>query len=196
MNPRHHKSAIAELDCDYELGEAELYSVKWYHDDQGFYRFYPALHNPKQVFPIPGLEVDLQMSDQRKVRLASISASRSGRLRCEVTSEGPMFRTVAEDSPMTVVKPPVVSWVTPGNDSLILECSPDQPHLPGLTNTFYLNGSSVRRRQPGHLLHYTFNNNQTLNVSCTKHIAGYHFKSQEISLRLRVEGSVLSLFIK
>ena len=103
-----------------------------------------------------------------------------------------MFRTVAEDSEMTVIQPPVVTWVTPGNDSLILECSTDQPHLDNATNTFYLNGSPVTRRQPGNVLHYTINTNQTLNVSCTTDIADYNFKSQEISLSLLVEGPEFS----
>ena len=31
--------------CDYELAGAELYSVKWSHDDQGFYRFFPRLQD-------------------------------------------------------------------------------------------------------------------------------------------------------
>ena len=51
------------LMCDYSLTETELYSVKWSHDDQGFYRFFPRLEEPRQVFPSSVLTVDLAQSD-------------------------------------------------------------------------------------------------------------------------------------
>ena len=185
-----------DLVCDYELGDADLYSVKWYHDDQGFYRFYPGLQEPRQVFPIPGLEVDLEQSGRRSVRLSSVSSGSSGRLRCEVTTEGPLFRTVARDSHMTVIQTPSVTWRSPDNDSLSVECLPGSTDMTGANITFYINGVAVRGGEDDNVLLLTIiTNNQSkdrLNVSCAVDIDNYQFRSPEVSLGFQVEGSEYS----
>lgn len=40
------------LSCDYDLEGVPLYSIKWYFDDQEFYRFVPKESPPTRVFPI------------------------------------------------------------------------------------------------------------------------------------------------
>lgn len=49
------------LECDYDLENAALYSVKWYRGSDEFYRFVPKEEPPTRVFPLPGLKVDVSI---------------------------------------------------------------------------------------------------------------------------------------
>ena len=58
--PNHimrHKSAT--LGCKYDLDGESLYSVKWYKDGHEFYRYVPRDMPPAQIFPLPGVNVDV-----------------------------------------------------------------------------------------------------------------------------------------
>lgn len=50
------------LACNYDLQGAFLYSVKWYREDQEFYRYVPKEAPPTRVFPLPGLHIDVSRS--------------------------------------------------------------------------------------------------------------------------------------
>ena len=184
------------LVCDYELGGRELYSVKWSHDDRGFYRFFPRLEEPRQVFASSAVSVSLEQSDQRSVSLSSLSLVSSGVVRCEVTTEGPMFLTVAEDSQLTVVEPPSLSWVLTG-DSLELDCQPGRsgsPVFPRPNTTFYFNGSPVRAGEEGRRLQYRLDtasqHPHIVNISCSQDFDNYRVTSEQKSVRL--EGQLSS----
>lgn len=47
------------LQCKYDLQDESLYSVKWYKDGHEFYRFVPRDFPVVQVFPVPGVYVDV-----------------------------------------------------------------------------------------------------------------------------------------
>nr|XP_023014526.1 uncharacterized protein LOC111504245 [Leptinotarsa decemlineata] len=47
------------LVCDYDLESAALYTIKWYRDDEEFYRFVPKESPPFQAFEVAHLCVDL-----------------------------------------------------------------------------------------------------------------------------------------
>ena len=47
------------LTCDYDLHGERLYSVKWYKSNSEFYRFGPVYDPQKQVFPLPGINVNV-----------------------------------------------------------------------------------------------------------------------------------------
>ena len=49
------------LECDYDLQGDSLYSVKWYRNDQEFYRHIPTDRPQTVVFNQPGLIVDVSM---------------------------------------------------------------------------------------------------------------------------------------
>ena len=182
--------------CDYELAGAELYSVKWSHDDQGFYRFFPRLQEPRQVFASSVVTVDLAQSDHSQVRLSSVSLLSSGVMRCEVTTEGPMFLTVAEDSLLTVMEPPSLTLLQT-EDSLEVDCHPGQSgsptYLPPNT-TFYLNGSPLRSEKAGRSLQYSLDltdqQSHLVNISCSQDWDNYHLHSQQKTVRL--EGQLSS----
>lgn len=47
------------LDCVYDLESEALYSVKWYKDGNEFYRYIPNDQPQTQVYPLPGVHVDV-----------------------------------------------------------------------------------------------------------------------------------------
>lgn len=60
--PNHTvRDSAARLECHYDLDGEALYSVKWYKDGNEFYRYVPRDMPPAQVFPLPGVSVDVSM---------------------------------------------------------------------------------------------------------------------------------------
>lgn len=53
-----------ELTCSYELDDEQLYSVKWYKNDVEFYRYVPNDWPPGQFLPLPGIKVDVSITDK------------------------------------------------------------------------------------------------------------------------------------
>ncbi|GIX93542.1 uncharacterized protein CDAR_295231 [Caerostris darwini] len=49
----------AYLTCLFDLAGEKLYSVKWYKDEQEFYRFFPSLTPQYMAFRAPGIHVDI-----------------------------------------------------------------------------------------------------------------------------------------
>lgn len=45
--------------CEYDLENTPLYSIKWYFNENEFYRFVPKESPPTRVFPVPGITVDV-----------------------------------------------------------------------------------------------------------------------------------------
>ncbi|XP_061397895.1 uncharacterized protein LOC133333601, partial [Musca vetustissima] len=93
----------AALGCKYDLDGESLYSVKWYKDGFEFYRYVPRDMPPGQVFPLPGVDVDLQNSTDNVVVLRRVTLQSTGRYRCEVSGEAPSFQTVSGHEDMIVV---------------------------------------------------------------------------------------------
>lgn len=51
----------AVLQCDYDLGNDSLYSVKWYKDHEEFYRYVPKSTPPSVSFLTEGILVDVSI---------------------------------------------------------------------------------------------------------------------------------------
>ncbi|XP_021926689.1 uncharacterized protein LOC110833219 isoform X2 [Zootermopsis nevadensis] len=96
----------ARLECHFDLEGEALYSVKWYKDGNEFFRFVPRDQPPAQLFPLPGVSVDIHNSTESQVVLKSVNLSSTGRYRCEVSAEAPSFQTVSDHGDMTVVALP------------------------------------------------------------------------------------------
>ncbi|XP_067131678.1 uncharacterized protein [Centruroides vittatus] len=90
------------LTCVFELEGDLLYSVKWYRDAMEFYRYVPSDKPPGQFFPLQGIDVDIEHSNNGTVYLRDVSSSTAGEYRCEVSADAPSFQTVAADKTMTV----------------------------------------------------------------------------------------------
>ena len=55
---------MALLECQYELKDTDkLYSVKWYKDNEEFYRFVPRSDPIKQSFKVEGIRVEVSAAE-------------------------------------------------------------------------------------------------------------------------------------
>ncbi|KAG5862933.1 hypothetical protein JTB14_025710 [Gonioctena quinquepunctata] len=61
--PEAVKKGDSDVGVYYDLESAALYTIKWYRNDEEFYRFVPKESPPSQAFDVPHLEVDVSMRD-------------------------------------------------------------------------------------------------------------------------------------
>lgn len=84
-------------------GEERLYSIKWYKDNEEFYRYVPSAAQPIKSYKIEGIRVDPNHSDGTKVLLKQLTLKSSGVYRCEISAEAPNFDSVQGDGQMDVI---------------------------------------------------------------------------------------------
>ena len=54
------------LECKFDMEDDSLYSVKWYRNEQEFYRFVPNDRPKLQIFPQDGIRVEADELHQMK----------------------------------------------------------------------------------------------------------------------------------
>jgi len=97
----------ASLHCDFDTQGEELYSVKWYKGGQEVFRWLPSqLTKPITIYPRPGVRIDQNKSSATSMALQAVDLSSTGRYRCEVSTEAPMFSTASDFGDLLVVSPP------------------------------------------------------------------------------------------
>ncbi|XP_026318542.1 uncharacterized protein LOC113229229 [Hyposmocoma kahamanoa] len=92
----------ATLTCDYDLEGGRLYSVKWYRDNEEFYRYMPKLIPPQHAHRLDGVKVDLDKSSARRVHLRDLTLRSRGLYRCEVSEEAPSFHSAQAEALMEI----------------------------------------------------------------------------------------------
>lgn len=50
---------LVTLSCEYDLESAALYTIKWFKNEEEFYRYVPKESPPSQQFNVPHLNVDV-----------------------------------------------------------------------------------------------------------------------------------------
>ncbi|XP_068626655.1 uncharacterized protein [Battus philenor] len=90
------------MTCDYDLEGGRLYSVKWYRDNEEFYRYMPRLRPPQHAHRLDGVKVDLEKSSARRVHLRDLTLKSRGLFRCEVSEEAPSFHSAQSEAFMEV----------------------------------------------------------------------------------------------
>ncbi|XP_045125754.1 uncharacterized protein LOC123513014 [Portunus trituberculatus] len=134
--PYKLRGETVELRCDYEPGNSSIYSVKWFKDDEEFYRYVPRDTPPYHIFPRGGVTLDEENSQPGRLVLKQVGFNTSGQYRCEVSAEGPDFNTVTGRGSLLVIEPPTSGPVITGgksryhvNDTVDLVCtsSPSRP---------------------------------------------------------------------
>ncbi|CAH1118822.1 unnamed protein product [Phaedon cochleariae] len=143
------KGGTSKLRCSYDLQGAPLYTVKWYRGNHEFYRYTPKEHPSTKTFTLPGVNVDLQQSNEHQVVLQDVGFNLSGKFSCEVTTDAPLFSTKTVSKEMLVVvlpsdSPNIItdkSFYDIG-DVLRANCS-SPPSRPAATLTFILNNIVV-----------------------------------------------------
>ncbi|KAK8739445.1 hypothetical protein OTU49_003641 [Cherax quadricarinatus] len=139
----------AELKCRYDRGTDPLYSVKWYKDDREFYRYLFKMQSPKTTFSTPGVYVDVQRSNERKVLLKKLTFNSTGVYKCEVSADSPHFHTYENQSVMVVVELPERGPTIHGSrthyrvgDTARLNCTSSRSK-PAAQLTWFINGIST-----------------------------------------------------
>ncbi|CAN7937720.1 unnamed protein product, partial [Ixodes hexagonus] len=94
------------LQCRFDLGNDQLYSVKWYKGGIEFYRYVPREQPPKHVFTLLGVTVNETESSVTSVRLEQLELSSGGTYRCEVSTEAPSFKVVAGEAILNITALP------------------------------------------------------------------------------------------
>ena len=93
------------LHCNYNYFTFP-YSVRWYKNGKEFYSYVKDKLEPQSSHLTPGVTVDMSRSGPTLVTLLSVSHLTTGRFRCEVSGQAPMFATDTKYSDMTVVDAP------------------------------------------------------------------------------------------
>ncbi|XP_058825798.1 uncharacterized protein LOC131685833 [Topomyia yanbarensis] len=150
----------------------KIYSVKWYKDNEEFYRYVPSANPPIKSYKIDGIRVDPNHSDNTKVLLRALTLKSSGLYRCEISAEAPSFDSVQGEGRMDVIYIPKDGPHINGDvdrhsysmgETLELNCTSGRSY-PASTLQWYLNDQLVT--DPGVLVPYPrFQNSHGLIVS-------------------------------
>uniref|UniRef100_A0A336LVM0 CSON003659 protein n=1 Tax=Culicoides sonorensis TaxID=179676 RepID=A0A336LVM0_CULSO len=101
---QHFSSGLNNYDNNEQHDEGEtLYSVKFYKDNEEFYRYMPKAKPPIHSYRVEGIKVDHQFSDSSRVMLRGLTLKSSGLYRCEISAEAPSFASVQAEGRMEVV---------------------------------------------------------------------------------------------
>uniref|UniRef100_A0A1B6CAG6 Ig-like domain-containing protein n=1 Tax=Clastoptera arizonana TaxID=38151 RepID=A0A1B6CAG6_9HEMI len=101
--PYKIRGDTAVLECLYELEGASLYAVKWYKENEEFYRFVPRVKPALISYMVDGIKVDHKESGNTTVTLRAVNMKTTGNYRCEVSAEAPSFASVQDEGRMEVV---------------------------------------------------------------------------------------------
>jgi len=129
--PRYKiRGETAVLRCDFELEGALLYAVKWYRENEEFYRFVPKSEPQKTSYLVDGIKVDVSLickypvrngrriniflciymiclqhmhSNSRQLTLRDITLKTTANYRCEVSAEAPSFASAQDGGRMEVI---------------------------------------------------------------------------------------------
>lgn len=204
----------AVLSCFYSPVSYGIYSVKWYKNGLDFYSYLPGRPDPITIHPLDGVHVDVSRSSAQSVHLYNLSIDSTGRYRCEVSGEAPIFPTDSKYGDMLVVlvpqHGPLIQWTKrryhPGEE-LSVNCTTEHTKPP--TNlTLYINQKLVEEtaiiRYPTTNVSYGYDHLHTttlglkyivkrddfesgrMRIKCAASIYDAYYKSVEISVdRLR-----------
>ncbi|XP_021707322.1 uncharacterized protein LOC5573307 [Aedes aegypti] len=141
-------------------GSEKLYSVKWYKDNEEFYRYVPSANPPIKSYKIEGIRVDTDHSNHSKVTLRMLTLKSSGLYRCEISAEAPSFDSVQGDGRMDVIVIPKDGPTISGDserdsyhmgETLELNCTSGRSY-PATTLQWYINDNLVL--EPSMLVSY------------------------------------------
>jgi len=196
--PQQNDPKYAELGgdlslvCNYELEGDELYSIKWYRDEQEFYRYQPSDNPPIRIFSMQGLKVD-DLSSQTHLRVENVSLESSGSFKCEVSGGPPRFQTAVLVSRVEVVdlpkKMPSITGMKSSyklGDMVDAECWTDSAH-PEPTIKWWINDNAADPANMNIIVHDHSKVTQLSFQIKKKHLSGN-------TLRVKCSVEILDLY--
>ncbi|XP_046743544.1 uncharacterized protein LOC124409759 [Diprion similis] len=180
------------LQCNFNLDQEFLYSVKWYKDGNEFYRYVPGVTPPVQVFELSGVSVDIANSTEKSLVLRNVDLSSTGRYRCEVSAEAPSFQTVSDHADMVVVVLPSKGPHISGGrsryqvgDTVRLNCT-SAPSKPAAMLTWFINGEPADAKYlkgPPHITGVDDRGLETAMLGLQFHVTPKHLKRGDMNLK-------------
>ncbi|XP_054169259.1 uncharacterized protein LOC128966433 [Oppia nitens] len=162
--PAVAKGQSVLLHCNFDMEGDELYSVKYYKDYVEFYRYLPLEEpRPGQRFKLRGAYVDVMRSNSTHAFLTYTDLHSDGMYACEISTEGPSYRTVRSEQLLKVYVLPKESLRIEGselsydlNDKINLSCKSGyaRPHA---TLHWLINDHMA---QPHQLIEYPIETNK------------------------------------
>ncbi|XP_059622947.1 uncharacterized protein LOC132266118 [Phlebotomus argentipes] len=178
-HPGHHFHEYDDEVAD-DGGRESLYSVKWYKDNEEFYRFVPRASPPQHSYKVDGIRVAHEHSNSSRVSLRNVNIKSSGLYRCEVSGEAPNFSSVQGEGYMEIVYLPR-----------------DGPHIIGEDRPYeigeYLNFTCTSgKSHPGSVLQWYINDDPVVNPESLIHYPPQHHVhgliTSRLGLNLQLEG--------
>ncbi|XP_064109140.1 uncharacterized protein LOC135217305 isoform X1 [Macrobrachium nipponense] len=123
-HPVRHSNVT--LECHYDIGNSELYALKWYHDDMEIYRYAPNEDPKVLISPNDKVEVLESEMNPETIVLKEVDLSAAGVYKCEVNLDWPDFKVDFKSRNMTVVVIP-----------------DEQPNIEGEVSAHYAVGNIV-----------------------------------------------------
>ncbi|XP_077301163.1 uncharacterized protein LOC143921684 [Arctopsyche grandis] len=185
------RGETALLECRYELQGDTLYSVKWYKDNEEFYRFMPKLSPPHHSYWVEGVKVDHQLSNDKRVMLKGLTLKSSGMYRCEVSAEAPGFSSANGEGRMEVIylakDGPYISGQDKKyriGDKLNLNCTSGKSYPVSVLH-WYVNDEKISN--PADLADYGVTRHQhgleTVNLGLRLPVGAHHLKGGSLRAR-------------
>ncbi|XP_076653129.1 uncharacterized protein LOC143359227 [Halictus rubicundus] len=189
----HHVvlNETVRMQCNFNLDDERLYSVKWYKDGHEFYRFVPQDKPKVQTFVVPGVHVNTHKSTEKSVVLQNISLTSAGRYRCEVSAEAPAFQTVSDHADMMVVVLPDEGPRISGGraryqvgEVVHMNCT-SAPSKPAALLTWFINGdpADTQYLRGPHITAVDEKGLETAVLGLQFRVANKHFKRGDMKLK-------------
>ncbi|XP_018321812.2 titin-like [Agrilus planipennis] len=187
------------LQCHYDLEGQPLYTLKWYKGAREFYRFIPKEHPNTQVFPFPGIDVDLNKSNLHAIVLRNVQPEISGTYRCEVSTDAPNFYTNMMSASMYVLnvpqsKPQIETRNYSSDLGQVVMANCTSPYsYPPMNLTWFVNGVKVNDSYYSKIPS-TFNPNEVSVRIGLKHFIDHKSYHNSGVLRLKCVASLFNLY--
>uniref|UniRef100_T1K077 Ig-like domain-containing protein n=1 Tax=Tetranychus urticae TaxID=32264 RepID=T1K077_TETUR len=90
----------ARIICSYDLEGYPLYTLKWYRNEEEFFRYEPKAKEPYMYLPVKGIKIN--RSNSTHILLSNVNKFTEGSFACEVSTDI-QFQTLHQESHLTIV---------------------------------------------------------------------------------------------
>ncbi|CAM1324714.1 Uncharacterised protein g8752 [Pycnogonum litorale] len=193
------------LECEFDVHDSNLYAIKWFKDEDEFYRYRPKVSPYIHIYNSRGITVDRTSANAGNIVLQNVNLSSSGRYVCEGSEDKPTFAATRRSRTLEVVVLPKRKPKIQGGhksyrigNSIKKNCSVS-PSFPPSDISWYINAEKVHQRHvrrfqsisSGNGLHQTtsglkfvltnryFNGSDSIKITCRARI--YDIYDQSVS---------------
>ncbi|CAM1304692.1 Uncharacterised protein g3843 [Pycnogonum litorale] len=197
-----------KLRCIFDFNRSDISVIKWYKDEDEFFRFTPS-RNQTKTFKTNGVNLDKTKSTGEVIVLKNVSLSSNGTYKCEESGDRPHFITKSKIGKMIVYSlpddPPKVIGLKRNykvGDKIRLNCT-SPPSYPAPKLYWYINNkpvNDVKSKSYQRVLDSSlqvvskslvftaveslFSSDRKIEIRCRAVIGNYHDKSSSDSIHM------------